>query len=199
MKHRAYSVAAAVLVPVAFTAYAQPQATAPAPSPIELRIAGPRLIHRGDELKFTATLTNTSNFPVALIFYQEGEYISSFHWKITDSGDRVLPPPQRTLEGVCLVSGANSEDGIKVLQPGERLVYTIPEDPSDEFVFHGKGYYKATVTYAFDPLSVVSVKDAQREFIGTPYAVGPYPKRELLLKTPRITVASNVWQMYLAE
>lgn len=195
---RAYAAAAAALLfPLASGGHAQ--TTAPAPSPIELRISGPRLIRRGDRLKFTATLINRSSTPVALIFYQEGQYISTFHWKITDSVDRVLPPPERTLQGVCLVSGANSEDGIKVLQPGQQFVYAIPEDPSDEFVFRGKGFYKAVLTYVFDPSSVYSVKDAERDFRGTPYAAGPYPKRELLLKTPRTTVTSNVWQMYLTD
>jgi hypothetical protein len=192
----------ALLMALSLPAYSsgQPQAAATL-SPIELTISGPQVIRVGQDLRFKATLINRSAAPVALMFYHDGWAGSNFAWKITDLSDRVLPPPPpKGPQGfVCLVSGAQPEEAIQVLQPGEKFVYAIPEDPSDEFAFHGKGFYKVTLTYEFDPAAVSSAKNVAEEYGGRPDAAGPYPKREVLLKTPRMIVTSNVWQMYLAD
>jgi hypothetical protein len=199
---RTLSSAVRLLMALSFPAYSPGQSggAAAAASRIELQISGPRVIRIGQDLHFTVTLVNRSSTSVALMFYHDGEAVSSLQWKITDSSDRELPPPlPKGTQGVCLVSGAQPEEAIRVLEPGEQFAYAIPEDPSNQFAFRGKAFYKVTVTYAFDPAAVFSVKDVGEAHRGSAAAGGIYPKRELLLKTPRMTVTSNVWTMYLAD
>lgn len=60
--------------------------------PLELRISGPRLIHRGDSLKFDVALINRSGEPLALRFPQLFDDPTRFTWSITDTSGRRLSP-----------------------------------------------------------------------------------------------------------
>jgi hypothetical protein len=53
-----------------------------------LRISGPRLIRRGDKLKFNATLTNRSDKPAALRFPHSFFDRTQFDWRITNAVGR---------------------------------------------------------------------------------------------------------------
>jgi hypothetical protein len=61
------------------------------------------------------------------------------------------------------------------------------------------GFYKVTLRYQFDPASVVPIAQMPKEHLGAPGTPVSYPHREILLKTPKIDVSSNVWTVYLAD
>jgi len=190
----------ALLFALSSPAYALGQSLngATAVSAIELAISGQRLIHVGGALKLNATLTNRSAAPIAISFVHDGWADSNFNWSITDSSDRVLPPPFGGPQyAVCLLSGPAPEERIHVLQPAEKYKFT--SDPSEGFAFHGKGFYKVTLRYQFDPAMVVTAAQMPKEDWGAPGTPASYPKREILLNTPKIDVSSNVWTVYLTD
>lgn len=201
---RLISSAIALLIAFSVPSYSSGQTQAsvtPAPvvSPIELTISGPRYIRRGDDLKFKVTLTNRSDKPVAvrshLLFGEE----TGFTWRITDFGGRVLPPHvynERLF--VCPVTGPVLDYMVTVLQPGGKMDYPFAGDPSDSFVFPGKGFYRVTLRYTLAPVQYVAVAP-----FGSPNEKpGVYTPQQIveMVKTqPRFETASNVWQMYLGD
>jgi len=171
-----------------------------AASPLELQISGPRLIHRGQTLKFNVTLTNRSDKPVAFRFPFEFDDETRFAWRITDTGGRLLPPPVYTGPPifVCPVTGPVTDSAITVLQPGEKMEYPNAGDPSDQFAFPGKGFYRVTLTYVLVPTSYIEVARF-RPPDKKPGRYTPQQKIEMLKAQPRFEAVSNVWQFYLAD
>lgn len=51
----------------------------------------------------------------------------------------------------CPLTSPISDLDIFVLQPGERIDYSGAGDPSDDYVFHGKGFYRVRLTYTLAP------------------------------------------------
>jgi hypothetical protein len=180
---------AAALLPSVGVTEAQMPANRATAAGLELQISGPRAIRRGEQLKFKGKIVNHSANPVAFALRQGGwDCDGVFRWKVTDTGEHQLPPLQRErLWGVCCLTSSVSEDELIVLQPGEE--YLIPDlsDPSDFFAFPGNGFYRVSLRLIFDP----SVRDAGQ--------VKPGSKWALAVKTSRVDVWSNQWQMYLTD
>jgi hypothetical protein len=202
---RLVSSAIALLIALSFPAYSpgqvQPTATAAAtPSPIELTISGPRLIQRGDTLKFKVTLRNRSDKPVAVrppVLYGEE---TRFVWRITDTDGRLLPP--HVYDGprqfICPVTGPVMDFMITVLQPGEKMDYPFAGDPSDSYLFPRNGFYRVTLSYILAPTQYVAVSPFRRPD-EKPDGYTPQQRVELLKNQPRFETTSNVWQMYLGD
>jgi hypothetical protein len=166
-------------------------------SRLDLRISGPHLVRRGDKLKFKAAIINRSPQPVAFALRQGGwDCDGVFSWKITDTGDNLLPPvPREPIRGMvcCLTSGV-SEDELIVLQPGEK--FAVPEiigDPSDEFAFPRNGFYRVSLNLLYRP---GIIEDNGRKIKDI---VKPGSKWELALKTGAIGAVSNTWNVYLTD
>ncbi len=201
---RLISSTTALLIALSMPAYSPgqvqaPAATAPAVSPIELTISGPRYIRRGDDLKFKVTLTNRSDKPVAFrppfLYGDETRFV----WRITDHGGRLLPPHiYDEVRGICPVTGPVMDFMITVLQPGESMDYPFTGDPSDSFVFPGKGFYRVTLSYILAPVQYVAVAPF-RPPDEKPQAYTPQQKIEMIKNQPRFETKSNVWQMYLGD
>jgi hypothetical protein len=201
---RLISSTTALLIALSVPAYSSGQTqssapSAPAVSPIEVTISGPRYIRLGGDLKFKVTLTNRSDKPVAvrshLLFGEE----TGFIWRITDHGGRLLPPhiyDEKLL--VCPVTGPVMDFMITVLQPGEKMDYPFAGDPSDSFVFPGKGFYRVTLSYVLAPVQYVAVAPF-RPPDEKPGAYTPQQKVEMIKNQPRFETTSNVWQMYLGD
>jgi hypothetical protein len=201
---RLISSTTALLIALSVPAYSSGQTQTSAPSgpaisPIELTISGPRYIRRGDDLKFKVTLTNRSDKPVAvrshLLFGEE----TGFSWRITDYAGRPLPPhiyDEKLF--VCPVTGPVMDFMITVLQPGEKMDYPFAGDPSDSFMFPGKGFYRVTLSYVLAPVQYVAVGPF-RPPDEKPGAYTPQQKVEMIKNQPRFETTSNVWQMYLGD
>ena len=178
----------------------QSQIRQSAESPIALEISGPRLISPSQDPKFTVTFINRSDVPVALTFVHDGWALSNLEWAVTDRFGRVLPPRTAgSVRGLCLLVGPVPENGITVIQPKENYVYATEEDPTYDFAFPGKGFYKVTLRFRFDPANLASASEVDRVFKSAPQRMKPGPNRTLLYKTPPIDVTSNVWDIYLAD
>jgi len=175
--------------------------SAPQVSPIEIQISGPKVIRVGKDLHFKVTLVSHSAAPIALTYVHDGWAESNFQWSITDTADRLLPPP--TLTGpqqmVCLMSGPVPEERIQIIEPGEKFLYTTKADPSDEFGFPGKGFYKVKLRFTFDPAALALLDAIERDYKLLPGSMKPGPKRAMLYRTPKIDVSSNIWTMYLTK
>jgi hypothetical protein len=195
--------ALALLIALSAPAYSSGQTQTPAPSapaasPIELTISGPRYIRLGDDLKFKVTLTNRSDKPVAVrspfLFGEETRFV----WRITDYGGRLLPPHIYEKLFVCPVTGPVMDFMITVLQPGEKMDYPFAGDPSNSFVFPGKGFYKVTLSYVLAPTHYVTISPI-RPPDEKPETYTPQQKVEMIKNQPRFETTSNVWQMYLGD
>ena len=196
---------AALLIALSVPSYPSGQAQTSAPcapvvSPIEVTISGPRHIRRGDDLKFKVTLTNRSDKPVAFrppFLYGEE---TRFFWRITDYGGRLLPPYvyDGPRQGICPVTGPLMDFMITVLQPGEKMDYPFAGDPSDSFVFPGKGFYRITLSYVLAPIQYVTVAPF-RPPDEKPGAYTPQQKVEMIKNQPRFETTSNIWQIYLGD
>lgn len=168
-------------------------------SPVELTISGPRLIHRGDALKFQVTLTNRSAAPIAWripLFLET----TGFIWRITDTGGRLLPPYVYTgpVEYVCGLTSPPSDRDIFILQPQEKMEYAFAGDPSDSFSFPGKGFYRVSLKYVLAPTTFVA-EAPYRPPDEKPDPYTPRQKIDLLQRMPRFEATSNEWQLYLAD
>jgi hypothetical protein len=170
-------------------------------SPVKINISGPRLTHRGDHLKFNISVTNQSDAPVALRFPRIlGDTTTQFIWRITDVGDRLLPPVSNngSMEGFCPITSGPSDWDIVVLVPHETMSYDYAGDPSDNFAFPGKGFYRVSVKYILNP---------DRNLVEAPYHVPsdkpenytPREKIEMSRKMPHLETTSNELQLYLAD
>jgi hypothetical protein len=194
-------VAFSLLLGSASNSQSHAQSAAPALSPLELRISGPRLIRRGETLKFKAVIVNRSPQPVAFAFRQGGwDCDGVFRWKITDTGDHLLPPvPREPIRGICCLTNGVSEDEIIVLQPGEKREATELGDPSDLYGFPRNGFYRVTLRLMFTPELVVYEANGQFHQMRREEVVEPKSKLELAVKTGPVDVTSNAWSLYLAD
>lgn len=135
------------------------QDRSPLPSPVEIRISGPRLIRRGDALKFHVTFTNRADIPLALRFPHWWEQTTKLVWRINDVGGRLLPPHIDTGPQLpsCPIDNPISDWDIEVLAPHETRDYSyLAGDPSDYFSFPRKGFYVVSLTYILDPTTPVA-------------------------------------------
>jgi hypothetical protein len=198
--HRALAVALLACFLSAGPAHSLDQAAPTILAPLQMTISGPHLIRRGETLKFKVTLTNHSDKPVALRFPFLFDDETRFVWNITNSTGRTLPP--QVYDGppvyYCPVTGAVNDMMISVLQPGEKMNYQFAGDPSDDFVFTGKGYYHVSLKYVLAPTR--NIEEARyRPLDEKPEPYTPRQKIEMLQNMPRFEATSNVWQMYLTE
>jgi hypothetical protein len=202
---RLISSALALLIALSVPGYSSGQTqtsapSAPAVSPIQVTISGPRYIRLGDDLKFKVTLTNRSDKPIAVRspFFYDDE--TRFTWRITDFGGRLLPPHlYDSPKGFfCPVTGPVMDFMVTVLQPGEKMDYAFAGDPSNSFAFPGKGFYKVTLSYVLAPTHYVTISPI-RPSDEKPEAYTPQQKVEMIKNQPRFETISNVWQMYLGD
>lgn len=124
---------------------------------LELRISGPKIIHRGDHVEFKATLMNRSSVAVLIGPSERSRELAfSSWWDATDASG--VSVGQETI-GYCPVNGADyshkwrlTDDSIKILKPGEStdVSLTFP-DPRDPLKFRKKGTYQLTLHYFFHP------------------------------------------------
>lgn len=197
---RALAVALFACFLTAGPAHSLDQAAPIAVAPVQISISGPHLIRRGETLKFNVTLTNRSDKPVALRFPFLFDDETRFLWNITNASGRTLPP--QVYDGppvyYCPVTGAVNDMMISVLQPGEKMDYQFAGDPSDDFVFTGKGYYHVSLKYVLAPTR--NIEEARyRPPDEKVELYTPRQKIEMLQNMPRIEATSNVWTMYLTE
>ncbi len=180
------------------------QVSAPSTAAVELEISGPRLIRAGDNLKFRAFLVNRSSkviaFPSPTGHSPSGYYGPALQWRITRTDGRILPSPRLVY---CPVVGPPRvvDDNFVFLQPGEQVEIAIPFDPSDYFIFPGKGFYRVSLQILFTPPSAGRNADGSlRWFSGVadPSAMSP-DRLEKVMRSPRIEATSNTWTMYLSE
>ena len=181
-------------------AHSLDQAVPAAVAPVQITISGPRLIRRGETLKFNVTLANRSDKPVALRFPFLFDDETRFVWNITNASGRSLPP--QVYDGppvyYCPVTSPVSDTMISVLQPGEKMDYQFAGDPSDSYVFTGKGYYYVSLKYVLAPTR--NIEEARhRPPDEKPELYTPRQKIEMLQSMPRFEATSNVWTMYLTE
>jgi hypothetical protein len=178
------------------------QTAAPARSPLELRISGPHLIHRGDKLKFEAVVVNHSQHPVAFAFRQGGwDCDGVFRWTITDAADRLLPtPPPEPVRGMmCCLTSTIREDEIVVLQPGEKREAPELSDPSDFYWFPGDGFYRVRLRLVFFADVLVNDGHGHYHYLTPDEVSEPKSNLELAVKGGRIDVTSNAWNVYLTD
>lgn len=197
---RALAVALFACFLTAGPAHSLDQAAPNAVAPVQITISGPHLIRRGETLKFNVTLVNRSDKPVALRFPFLFDDETRFVWNITNSSGRTLPP--QVYDGppvyYCPVTGAVNDMMISVLQPGEKMDYQFAGDPSDDFVFTGKGYYHVSLKYVLAPTrNIEAARYRPPDERPEPYT--PRQKIEMLQNMPRLEATSNVWTMYLTE
>jgi hypothetical protein len=204
--HRFLSLSPAFLaLVVAFSiSHGQAGSGAAAPAPVELVISGPQVVHRGDNLWFTATLINRSNQVLAVPSTNGGNgwtYMAGPWWKIVDrSGKQLKFKPG--IECFCdhNIGAVNFQDGdFVLLKPGEKIEYRHEtlRDPSDKFIFPGEGTFFVTLSWSF---CAPRVKPGDNGSVG--YTCGitralSLPTREAVLATPSFDVQSNAWKMSL--
>ena len=160
-------------------------------APLELRISGPGILHTGQTLFFKVTLINRSSAPIAISTREPGTTLPTFSWRIRNlSGER--NPTREPHVIVCPLSGVPLKDSdIIVLRPGEHFDVQKPGDPSETFIFPGKGLYFATYAYSFSAW----VLDRKNEKTITESAALSPKYIELLKNTPALSVVSNAWPM----
>jgi hypothetical protein len=180
----------------------QGRTTPASDSPLELRISGPRLIHRADKLKFKAVVISHSRVPMAFAYRQGGwDCDGAFRWTITDMGNHLLPPPPRepVYGMICCLTSSVGENEIVVLQPAEKRETPELSDPSDFYAFPRNGFYRVTLRLLFAPEVVVSDGHGRLHELTREEISEPESKSELAAKTGSIDVTSNAWNVYLGD
>ncbi len=178
----------------------QSQPSAANASPIELRIAGPHLIRRGHSLKFHVEMINRSDKPITVRDHWLYGEATGFDWKITEAGGRVLPAPVHSGPPVfiCPVTGPVIDRNITILKSGEKAEYSeLVGDPSDSFVFKGKGFYRVSLRYTLEQTNQIIAWEYSPPVDAQGYT--PQQKIALLKSMGYIEATSNEWQLYLTE
>jgi len=168
---------------------------------IEVRISGPRLIRRGDDLKFLVTFTNRTDKPIALRLPRLWEDSTKLTWRVTDTSGHLLPPHVYTSPAlpVCPITSPLSDWDIEVLAPHETRDYSyLAGDPSDAFSFPGKGFYRVSLKYVLDPSTPIN-KAPYEVPSNEPNLYTPDEKLAMFKQTPRIEATSDEWQLYLVD
>jgi hypothetical protein len=124
---------------------------------LELRIFGPKIIHRSDRVEFKATLINRSTAPVLISPSERSRApIFATWWDATAESGAAVGQEQI---GYCPVDGLDyshkwrlTDISIRLLQPGEsaEVPVTFP-DPRTPLKFRKKGTYQLTLHYFFSP------------------------------------------------
>ena len=175
-----------------------------APAPVELVISGPHVVHRGDNLWFTATLTNRSGQVLAVPSTNGGKawtYMAGPWWKIVDRSGKQLKFKPGT-ECFCdhNIGAVNFQDSdFVLLKPGETIEYKHESlrDPSDKFIFPGEGTFFVTLSWSFcAPRAKPGDNGSVGYTCGVTGALSP-SIREAVLATPSFDVQSNVWKLSL--
>lgn len=195
----AWMVIAALAVPL----YQAQTPTSSSP-PVELAISGPKILHRGDKLWFSATLTNRSGATIAVpspsskLFWW---YTLEVGWEITDKRGRRLASKQAgevRFDNMIGMPTFHDSDFV-LLKAGEKIEYNHDNlgDPSDLFLFPGNGLYYISLTWHFcTPTEKPLPNNATAYTCGIAQALSPSIK-EILLATPSFHVRSNVWDVNL--
>jgi hypothetical protein len=173
---------------------------APAPAAVELEIKGPRLIHRGEELKFRVFLTNRSAQTI-IIPSPKGAFQPSMLWTITDSAGKSLPPPP-PLGFFCPVTGrpAVGDADFISLKSGEQIEIPVDGDPTDSVMFSGKGFYRISLTYMFYPPKLWRSADGKTTYMTGISGSNMTPEwQERVIHTPPVHATSNTLSMYLMQ
>jgi hypothetical protein len=198
---RSALLAAALLSAVSFVCAGatQPQTIAPAASPLEIHISGPRQIHRDFPVPMKVTFTNRSAAPLALRFPLFFNDSTRLNWSVTDGAGHELPPPMQTERLlVCPVTGPLLDWNISVLEPGETMEYEFAGDPSDGVVFSGKGFYRISLHYVLTPTTYATVWPFRpaNEKAGK---YTPAQKVEMIKNASRLEATSNEWVVFLTD
>lgn len=159
------------------------------------------MIRRGDTLKFLVTFTNRTDEPIALRFPRPWENSTKLTWRVTDMRGHLLPPHIYTGAALpfCPITSPLSDWDIEVLAPHETRDYSYRVgDPSDDFSFPGKGFYRVSLTYILDPLTPI-VKAPYEVPSDGPTLYTPDEKLAMFRQTPRIQTMSDEWQLYLID
>jgi hypothetical protein len=172
---------------------------------VQLMISGPQLIRTDQDLKFRAFLVNRSAEPI-VVPSSTGWYQAVLTWKITHTSGKLLPPNKRGMvfgDNVGAGQGPAFKDAdFVLLKPGEKTEIMNLGDPTDRFVFEGKGFYEVTLQYSFSPpLNTPHIvtgqgPDAEHSQFGLYHSTLSPELKSLLLKNP-IEATSNKWRMYL--
>ena len=181
----------------------QTGAGVPQTSPVELTISGPRVVHVGDSLQFTATLTNRSPQAIAVPSEKSQDWIlmEGQWWNIVDkSGKRLKFKPSVDVPIDHMVGMPTfQESDFVLLKPGEKIDYTheVLGDPSDKFVFPGRGSYFVSLSWKF-----CAPRAEKRPDDTTAYTCGVTMRlseslKQTLFATPSYEVGSNVWTISL--
>lgn len=197
-----HRVALAWLMPLALLISARSQGQAvggtASSTPVELTISGPLVIHVGENLQFTATLTNRSTQVIAVpaIGSQDWIYMVGEWWKIADKSGRLLrfkPPTDQPYDHMVGMPILRDSDFI-LLKPGEKIEYGRETlgDPSDRFLFPRRGTYFVSLSWKFCAPNVQHGPSG-----ATGYNCGITKEmsqsvREVVLATPSFDVQSNV-------
>ena len=163
------AVALALLASTSFSADSNPAAS------LKLTIVGPRAIHRGQNIKFKAVLTNSSLVPVVLPS-RDTSLDFDLRWTITDpDGVQLLGEP--FIVFACPVGdpGWNKDlarrlqdSDLLVLQPGDKLEF-VSADISADSILARRGSYQVFATYDFVPPRIDGGDGAKRDSFGQRY------------------------------
>jgi hypothetical protein len=186
--------------------HGSPDQLASGSSPVKLIISGPLLIHAGQALNFKATLLNRSAEPIAIPIADSCPWCSEggHWWKITDKFGKPLAPRAELLKKEIPIDNVREmpryhDRDFVVLKPGEKIEYDIKNigDPSDDVVFPGKGIYLVSLSWSFHAPEVNHLPNGNISYrFGVTSDMSPAIE-EVLLRTPRFEVQSNVWTMSL--
>jgi hypothetical protein len=174
------------------------------PAPVDLVISGPHVVHRGENLWFTATLRNRSGKVMAVPSIGKSRgwtYIGGEWWKIIDKRGKPLnsKPPVEILFDNNVGMPTYQDSDFVLLKPGETIQYTHAAlgDPSDRFAFPGTGDYSLSLSWNFCAPKVNPHSNGTVEYAcGITRSLSQSVK-EVLLATPSFDVKSNVWTIHL--
>jgi hypothetical protein len=171
-------------------------------SPVKLIISGPRVIRAGQALNFKATLLNRSAEPIAVPSVNSAWLgTGGYSWNVTDKLGKPLasrPDFLFPIDHVGEMPKYHDRDFV-VLKPGEKIEYDARSlsDPSDAVVFPGNGAYLVSLYWSFRAPDVSHLPNGNTAYRFGVTSGMSHAMEEVLLKTPRFEVQSNVWTMSL--
>jgi hypothetical protein len=178
----------------------EPQ-TSSAPT-VKLVISGPRMVRVGQALNFKATLLNQSAAPIAVPSVSSTWLgTGGYSWSVTDKSGKELPlrPDfQFPIDHVGEMPRYYDRDFV-VLRPGEKIEYDAKSlgDPSDAVVFPRKGAYLVSLSWSFRAPEARHLPNGNTTYtFGVTSGMSP-AMEDVLVKTPRFAVQSNIWTMVL--
>lgn len=172
------------------------------PSPVELAIAGPHVVRRGNNVWFTAILTNRSNATIAVPSSTSSIawwYMIQGGWSITDKKGKQLTSKQTGAFDNMTSMPTFKDTDFVLLKPGEKVEYNHETlgDPSDIFSFPGNGFFDVSLRWHFCTPTVKSLPNGTVAYTCGVTRLLSRPLRDILLTTPSFDVNSNVWNIRL--